>query len=238
MSAAETILSPEAVTGAHGSSLQRLVGRHSWALLINADCRDVTEQLQADAIISDPPYGMEWVAGTVTKGKNSTGGSYTRHEGATVMHDDSKFDPSPWLEYPRVVLFGANHYAQRLPVGTTLVWVKRFEEAFGTFLSDGEVAWMKGGHGVYCKRDTSDRSESRLGERLHPTQKPVSLMAWCIEKAKVPEGGTVCDPYMGSGSTGVACVRLHRNFIGVEKDKRHFDNACDRIRRELEGALL
>jgi DNA modification methylase len=152
------------------------------------------------------------------------------------MHDAEDFDPTPWLEYERVVLWGWLHYAQRLPKGSALVWLKRYDDGFGSFLSDADIAWMKGGHGIYCKRDVSLQGES--SQKLHPTQKPVPLMAWCIEMAKVPEGGTVCDPYMGSGTTGVACVRLHRNFIGVEKDKRHFDNACDRIRRELEGALL
>ena len=59
MSAAETILSPEAVTGAHGSSLQRLVGRHSWCVLYHADCLDVLKELQSvDAVITDPPYGI------------------------------------------------------------------------------------------------------------------------------------------------------------------------------------
>jgi len=236
MSAPTTSESTQDAARAHGSSLQRLVGRHSWALLINADCRDVTEQLQADAIVSDPPYGMDW-DGRITRGPNGTGKQgATRSFGDRIMHDAEDFDPTPWLEYERVVLWGWLHYAQRLPKGIALVWLKRYDDGFGSFLSDADIAWMKGGHGIYCKRDVSLQGESR--QKLHPTQKPVPLMAWCIEMAKVPEGGTVCDPYMGSGSTGVACVRLHRNFIGVEKDNRHFDTACDRIRRELEGALL
>jgi hypothetical protein len=242
MNAAPTTpaLANDAQRGSHWQ--QRMVGRHSWALLINADCLDVREQLQADAIISDPPYGMNLdtdnsrfsggTAGNMAKRGNGigTGG------GAGIIGDDKPFDPSPWLDYPAAVLFGCNHYAARLPVGTTLVWLKRHDGGFGSFLSDAEIAWMKGGHGVYAKRDLSMNGEALT--RCHPCQKPVPIMAWCIEMAKVPEGGTVCDPYMGSGSTGVACVRLHRNFIGVEKDKRHFDNACDRIRRELDGALL
>lgn len=231
-------MTPETTTAPAVDQL-RLVGRHSWALLINADCLDVREQLVADAIISDPPYGMN----LNTDNRRFTGGHVSRRGntigtggGNRIIGDDEPFDPSPWLDYPAVVLFGANHYAQRLPVGTTLVWLKRNDGAFGTFLSDGEVAWMKGGHGVYARRDLS--MNCGASNRVHPCQKPVPIMAWCIEKAKVPEGGTVCDPYMGSGSTGVACARLQRNFIGVEKDKRHFDNACERIRRELEEVLV
>lgn len=217
--------------GSH--SLQRLVGRHSWALLINADCRDVTEQLQADAIVTDPPYGIAYDAG--------------RYNGAIhdgVMEGDTAaYDPTPMLALKMTtVLWGGNNYADRLPAGGWICWDKRCCEAADKALgSPFELAWcsdkqtykmIRMQHGGWINKDEPNE------RRLHPTQKPVALMARCIEMAKVPEGGTVCDPYMGSGSTGVACVRLHRNFIGVEKDKRHFDNACDRIRRELEGALL
>lgn len=96
---------------------------------------------------------------------------------------------------------------------------------------------MKGGHGVYAKRDTSLMGETM--ERLHPTQKPVPLMAWCMERAKVPEGATVLDPYMGSGSTGIACLRTGRNFVGIEKDPKHFATALARLEREInQGVLL
>lgn len=211
--------------------------------LYNADCLDILPELVADAIISDPPYGMNLntdgtrfsggTNGHVGKGGNKVGTG----EGKPILHDDAPFDPSPWLNYPAVVLFGANHYAARLPVGTTLVWLKRHDAGFGSFLSDAEVAWMKGGVGVYAKRDLSMNAEALT--RCHPCQKPVPLMAWVMERAKVPVGATVCDPYMGSGSTAIACIRTGRKFIGVEKDKRHFETACERIRCELaQGVLL
>lgn len=64
-------------------------------------------------------------------------------------------------------------------------------------------------------------------------------MAWAMDYADVPAGATVLDPYMGSGTTGIACIRTGRKFIGVEKDKRHFETACERIRCELaQGVLL
>ena len=64
-------------------------------------------------------------------------------------------------------------------------------------------------------------------------------MAWCMERAKVPEGATVLDPYMGSGTTGIACLRTGRNFIGIEKDPKHFATAVARLEREAnQGALL
>jgi len=219
-----------------GRSGRRIETLAEGVTLILGDCLSVS-RITADAVISDPPYGMGWIAGGVTPGKNGTGGTHSRHKGSGVLNDNEPFDPSPWLEYPRCVLWGANHYGARLPVGTTLVWLKRHDEGFGSFLSDAEIAWMKGGVGVYCKRDTSDRSESRLGQRVHPTQKPVPLMAWCMDRARVPQGATVLDPYMGSGTTGIACIRTGRKFIGIELDPEHFENAVRRIRDELTGCL-
>ena len=238
MTAAPTMpdLALDAQRGSH--SLQRLVGRHSWACLINADWRDVPP-IDADAVITDPPYGMDWNTDTTrfNTGKRTAGPGRERER---IIGDAEPFDPSPWLEYPAVVLFGCNHYAQRLPVGTTLVWLKRLDAGFGSFLSDAELAWMKGGHGVYAYRKCFPHAAktTEAGDSVHPSQKPVSVMAWCIEKAKVQKGATILDPYMGSGTTGIAAARLGMNFIGIERDAAHYKIACDRIAHELDGALL
>lgn len=75
------------------------------------------------------------------------------------------------------------------------------------------------------------------GGKEHPTQKPIDLMTWCIDK--VAHALTVCDPFMGSGSTGVACAMLGRAFTGVERERRYFDIACERIARaQAQGALF
>jgi len=205
--------------------------------LILGDCL-AHPRIEADAVISDPPYGMDWN----TDSTRFTGGNNGKQRGPGVndyapIHDDDRaFDPSPWLDYPAVVLFGCNHFGQRLPVGTTLVWLKRNDAGFGTFLSDAEVAWMKGGHGVYVKRDLSMNGETAT--RCHPCQKPVPLISWCMDRAKVPHGATVLDPYMGSGSTAIACIRTGRKFIGIERDPVHFATAEQRIRRELEAGTF
>ena len=80
--------------------------------------------------------------------------------------------------------------------------------------------------------------DSEVGEHHHPMQKPVALMIWAMDKAKVPEGATVFDPYMGSGTTGIACIRTGRSFIGIEKDPKHYATAEARIRRELQQGVL
>jgi site-specific DNA-methyltransferase (adenine-specific) len=179
------------------------------------------------AVVSDPPYGMAWDTETTRFSGGTVKRGPGRGEGFDVIGDTQPFDPSPWLGYPEVILFGSNHYGQRLPVGTTLVWVKRNDEAFGSFLSDAEVAWMKGGHGVYCYR--SIRGPGRTD---HPTQKPVDVMRWCIAKTKA---GTILDPYAGSGTTLVAAKSLGRQAVGVECVERYAEVAARRLSQEVLG---
>jgi len=187
-----------------------------------------------DLLLSDPPYGMNWNTDTKRftpgpNGHNSADGSRITEDLGAVVGDAKPFDPTPWLVYPRVILFGYNHFASRLPVGTTLVWIKRLDPAFGTFLSDAELAWMKGGHGVYCRRDTSLMAETR--ERRHPTQKPLSLMTWCIEKAG--SDGLILDPFMGSGTTLRGAKDLGRKAIGIEIEERYCEIAAQRLAQEV-----
>lgn len=229
---------------ANAGSLRRFVRGHNHVTLYLGDCLEIAPTLAGvDAVISDPPYGMNLdtdnsrFSGGNTASIARRGNGIGTGGGKGIIGDAEPFDPTPWLDYPAVVLFGSNHYAQRLPVGTTLVWLKRHDAGFGSFLSDAEIAWMKGGHGVYAKRDLSMNGEALT--RCHPCQKPVPLMAWAMERAKVPTCATVLDPYMGSASTGIACLRTNRNFIGIEKDPEHFKTACARLERECnQGALL
>jgi site-specific DNA-methyltransferase (adenine-specific) len=193
------------------------------------DNREIAPTLPRHAaLIGDPPYGMKW-DGKVTGGAGGhSAGSKSRNFGTTIRGDDVPFDPAPWLSLSsRVVLWGSNHYASRLPVGTTLIWLKRLDGGFGSFLSDAEMAWMNRGHGVYCKRDTSLMAETRY--RAHPCQKPVPLLQWCIQQARVPVGGSILDPWMGSGSTGIAAAQLGHPFTGIEIEPHYFDTACRRI---------
>lgn len=199
------------------------------------DCLKIAPTLEGvDAVISDPPYGMDWDTDTTRFSGGKHVVSRGKDWGAPITQDSQPFDPLPWIDYPRVVLFWSNHFSERLQVGTTLVWVKRNDNAFQSFLSDAEVAWMKNGHGVYCFRDVRKNNDSGC----HPTQKPVAVMAWCMKMAKVPVGATVLDPFMGSGTTGIACIRTGRRFIGIEIDPKHFNTACKRIQIEVDQLQL
>jgi len=208
-----------------------------------ADCLDMLP-IEADAVISDPPYGIN------LNTRNGTRGNTPPHSNRVVaarnwnpIHgDDAPFEPAVWMKYPIVVLWGGNCYCERLKGGMKwLVWDKR-EGVMQNDNSDCEMAWtnQKGLLRIHRQlwAGLLQRGEENGQARIHPTQKPIALMAWCMAETKVPEGATVLDPYMGSGTTGIACIRTNRNFIGIEKDPAHYATALQRIQTELANGDL
>jgi len=196
--------------------------------LYHGDCLDILPTLSGiDAVVTDPPYGIDFD----TDYRRFTGGVSKQSAHKRIANDALPFDPKPFLSLAKtVVLFGANNYSDRLPQGSWLVWDKRH----GTkplMTSDGEVAWCNKGHGIYIFNHVWDgflRGSEQGIKRVHPTQKPIALMQWIVEKY-TKQGDTVIDPFMGSGTTGVSCVQTGRNFIGIELDKGYFDIAEKRI---------
>lgn len=225
-----------------GCSVQRLVGRHSWCVLYHADCLDVLKELQSvDAVITDPPYGIGYQP--EPWGKTNPKVKKTFLNGERVGGDDESFDPAAMLGLaPTIVLWGGSNFAGSLPsTRGWLVWDKKCGIYETNKFSDCELAWTNRDAPIkiFRHRWTGYHRDSERGEtRLHLTQKPVVVMAWCMEQVGVPLGATVLDPYMGSGTTGIACLRTGRNFIGIERDAAHYKTACDRIAHELDGALL
>jgi site-specific DNA-methyltransferase (adenine-specific)/modification methylase len=201
--------------------------------LLLGDCRDLLETLEpVDCVITDPPYGIALntnnrrFSGGNTASVAKRGNNVGTANGRPIANDAKPFDPTFLLDLPGdKIIWGWNNYPDALPRGACLVWLKRNDDAFGSFLSDAELAWMSKGHGVYCRRDLSNAGIAN--ERVHPTQKPVGLMEWCL--GFVPKARTILDPYMGSGSTGVACVQQGRAFVGIEIDPVYYSAACRRI---------
>jgi DNA modification methylase len=201
----------------------------------NGDCLEILPTLgKFDACVSDPPYGIDY---DPTRSQKSAA-SGSRKAMAKIAGDSKPFDPSPLLSLAdHFVLWGANHYASKLPdAGGWLVWDKREGGALfrGFAMSDCELAWCTEGKMV---RTISHRwcGHLRDSERelfVHPTQKPVAVMQWCIEQMPAATQ-FIIDPYMGSGTTGVAAVKLGRKFTGIELDAGHFDTACKRISAAL-----
>jgi len=216
-------------------SVQRLV--LPGVELYLGDSLEIAPSLQGvDAVISDPPYGIEYNASVPSRG-NTTGNVNL----GKIIGDDAPFDPAPWLTYSAVVLWGANNYAGKLPHGRWLAWNKLGPLEPWDQFSDVEFAWHseRGADKIFSHLWKGMCQAGAGTKRIHPTQKPVPLMAWCMDQAKVPAGAVVLDPYMGSGSTIIAAIRTGRKAIGIEKDPEHFKNACERIKRELaQGDLF
>jgi site-specific DNA-methyltransferase (adenine-specific)/modification methylase len=205
------------------------------ATLYLGDCLDVLPALRkADAVVTDPPYGIGFTFGKKKTAKLAH--LANKRANQPIYGDDRPFDPSPWLRWP-CILWGANHYAERLPHGRWLAWNKLGDlEPWDSF-SDVEFAWQntRAADRIFSllwKGLVQGRKEPNNGERFHPTQKPVALMEWCL--GFLPDAHTILDPFMGSGTTGVACAKLGRKFIGIEIEERYFTIACERIRKAYD----
>ena len=127
--------------------------------------------------------------------------------------------------YKNLILFGANCFLDKLTKGSLLVWHKRNSEGF---LANAEAAWMNKGLGVHIY---SEPVEKMQAERTHPTQKPVGLMKWCINKAGEPK--TILDPFAGSCTTGRASKDLNRKCICIELEEKYCEIGAKRMAQEV-----
>lgn len=216
------------------------------ATLYLGDARELRDAFpRVDAVIGDPPYGQDQNVNVFRAG-GTRDNAVIQRNGQTLMvrptlhpeieGDAEPFDPAPWLDLaPVVLLWGAHKFADRLPPGGWLVWDKTptgKQRAQG----DGEAAWINDDRPMRIFRLLWDglcvgagaRHEVTAGQkRLHPMQKPEILMRWCIEQAGTPR--SLLDPWMGSGSTGVAAMQMGLAFVGCEKVPSYFSIACRRI---------
>lgn len=211
------------------------------ATLILGDCREVLPQIAGiHALVADPPYGISYSH----SGHSGKGFTKARCKvNSAILGDDQPFDPRPLLNLaPKIILWGANHYADRLPPASRwLCWDKICSpNQYGRWtFSDMELAWtnLKGtarmiGHlWNGCRR--AGEENSFIAQRVHPTQKPVRVMDWCLELCGLADNSLVVDPYCGSATTGIAALRRGHRFIGMELDPAHFETAVARIEAEV-----
>jgi hypothetical protein len=209
------------------------------ATLYLGDCRKLVDLIPApDAVVSDPPYGIRYKSGAnSSKSISSTGKRYTK----AIAGDDQPFDPAPWLALSQCAFTGAQHFAERLPGGSYHCWNKR-----GPYepidQADGDLIWISGPMKPLRVVDMVWRGLCRSVEHdqpiQHPTQKPVALMAWMIDRLPQP-ANIILDPFMGSGTTGIAALRLGKSFVGIEMDPEHFETARRRFETEVaQGSLF
>jgi DNA modification methylase len=193
------------------------------------DCREILPTLGIiDAIVTDPPYGIDIARrGTVGTSKAAK----VRDYGAS---DWDREPPPAWLiamlrDISRYqIIFGGNFY-HLPPTPCWLVWDKKNTGDF----ADCELAWTNLNKAVR-RIEWLWNGMIRKGSdvREHPTQKPLGVMAWALDQ--LPDDVlTVCDPFVGSGTTGVAAIQKGVHFIGIEREPAYFEAACAR----LSGAL-
>ena len=194
------------------------------ATLYNADCRDVLPMLtEVDAVITDPPYGIDY----------GNAGGFCKSSGWNDWKGTAEWDkerPSKDIfdaiikVSNKVIIWGGNYFTDYLP--PTMQWFVWDKGQRNFSLADCEFAWSS----QHCASRIINysRGASNQDERHHPTQKPTHVMKWCIGQLK-SNPNTILDPFMGSGSTGVAAVQMDRKFIGIEIDNKYFDIACKRI---------
>jgi site-specific DNA-methyltransferase (adenine-specific) len=206
------------------------------ATLYLGDCRDILPTLgKVDAVVTDPPYGLEdWN----TRGTNAARGQGRAWKNLG-KNADSKFDGHEAAEWDKPlsgddiaaimaagnhkIIWGGNYLLDHLPrTKQMFVWNKGIRNMH---FNDCEIAWTSQWREACRVFDFSPASERK---EHHPTQKPLPLMKWCI--GRLPDDTvSILDPYMGSGTTGVAAVQMGRTFIGIEREPKYFDIACKRI---------
>jgi site-specific DNA-methyltransferase (adenine-specific) len=207
------------------------------------DCLKILPELSGvDAVVTDPPYGISLNPMNQSRGRGGRPYWSTGHANdfKPIVGDNAPFDPSPVIAKSRVgIMWGANNYADKLPPSAKwLVWDKKAGRAAKSDLGDCELAYVWGKKQkavrMFSHMWAGFQRDSEVGQaHVHPTQKPVPLMEWCMSELQLIEGDTVLDPYMGSGATGMACARSNRQFIGIEIDPGYFEIAKKRIQKAI-----
>jgi DNA modification methylase len=201
--------------------------------IYNDDCFEVINNLNLNnkkiCLLTDPPYG-------ILGGSKSIGGSKLYH----ANNYDCSWDNNRLTKEQinllislsnKAFIFGYNYISDLLPpTNSLIVWDKKCKNNWFDNFSDGEIIWtnINTPLRIYRHLWMGALRKGKNTKRIHPTQKPVELMGWIIENF-TKNDDIIFDPFMGSGSTIIACIELNRQYIGIEKNKHYFDIAKNRI---------
>lgn len=199
--------------------------------VLHGDCLEILPLLpKVDLVVTDPPYG-------IFKDTESSGIMFGKETIYSVDKTATEWDKRPSLEAITLaknkadfwIIWGANYFADYLGASKgTLVWNKKTGD--NTY-ADGELAFTNavGTMRIFNHQWCGAFKDSERGMRaVHPTQKPVQLMQWCIQKVK--DAQIILDPFLGSGTTLVACKELNRNGIGIEISEKYCELSKKRLR--------
>jgi len=204
------------------------------ATLYLGDCADVLSTIEkVDAVITDPPYGIN-----ENSKKVASRGNMAKPKDYGDFDWDKSPPPDELIELIRIkgkyqAFFGGNYFTLP-PTSCWLVWDKLNGD---NDFADCELAWTNWPKAVR-RLQWRWNGMIRQGneERYHPTQKPLEVMKWVIELC--PKSDTILDPFMGSGTTGVGAIQMGKKFIGIEREKQYFDIACKRIEQAISQPQL
>jgi site-specific DNA-methyltransferase (adenine-specific) len=199
--------------------------------IYHGDCLDVLPHLtRPDLILTDPPYalGDKWAGG---------GGEHTKSSWRFDPAEAMAWDGDLAVAVPglvdaarHVVIWGGNYYPLP-PVRCWFLWDKKQNDQWTT--GQAEMAWTNLDRPVRMFRMAQAEAHGEMGVKQHPTQKPVSLMSWCIEMVRDPLITTVLDPFMGSGTTLRAAKDRGLKAIGIELSERYCEIAARRMGQEV-----
>ncbi len=191
------------------------------ATLYLADCGEVLPTISGDLLLTDPPYGLadKWQGGG---GTQRTSWRFDPAE-ARAWDREAPNLTAALATAPDAIVWGGNLFPLP-PLRGWLIWDKKQSGSWTT--GHAELAWSTLDQPIRAFRMSQVEAHTGM-HKQHPTQKPVRLIEWCL--AFAPDAETVIDPFMGSGTTGVACANLGRKFIGIEIEPKYFDIACERI---------
>ena len=205
---------------------------HAGIEIYHGDSRKLLADMEFGVIVTDPPYGISHPTNFHSRGRGNLAAC---NDFAPVHGDGEPFNPA-FLQETNVpmVLWGANYYADKLPPSSGwLVWDK--ERPHDLDQATAELAWTDYVKGVRVFRHLWNgmmRASENDAPLVHPTQKPIALLKWVLTLKWTPEG-SVCDPFMGSGSTLVAAKDLGRKAIGIEIEEKYCEIAAKRLSQEV-----
>lgn len=201
------------------------------ATLYHADCRDVLPTLgKFDLLLTDPPYGIG-----ADRQRNTPKDGWVDYgcEGWDKERPDRACIDLSRERCSVAIIWGGNYFTDWLP--PSMQWLSWDKGQDGFSLADFELAWTS--QDKAARRINYPRALALKDGKQHPTQKPIAVMAWCLDQ--VPAAKSVLDPFMGSGTTGVACAQSGRSFTGIERERKYFDIAVERISRaHAQGRLF
>jgi DNA modification methylase len=195
------------------------------------DCREILPTLaRHDASVTDPPYGIN-----AARDRKSQKNGWRDYDAPGW---DLERPPADLIKQilgasKHSIIWGGNYFTDTLPPsGKWLSWDKG-QTDFS--LADFELAWCS--FDGAARRILLSRSVAMQDGKEHPTQKPLEVMRWCLQR--LPKGcRTILDPFMGSGTTGVAAVNMGFQFTGIEKVTKFFDVSCRRIQVAINTPSL